>query len=458
MTSGLHEALREAMDAATRTVEPSSTLTAEVVRGGRRRRRRRRAGMTALVVVVVAAGLAAPSLLQSPVPDRHVDPATAPGDDPQAAPKGPLYHWPTRGNMVGNVALRAQALREWAHPTGRDSASFGPIQNPIGSPRFLWLGQTTAGPAAVLAQDYGAPDGGGAPMGVWGSRWGVMVADAKGLLRMAGESDGLDDDPDVISFVVNPVDPQLVVIPARPDATVRYATRHRMGANGKVLRTLVTLPLSGGVGLAAIPAKQPMDTLVEVRVAGRTVARGPVQWAPDAMYRSDPRKGWLPICSPCSPGGKTPKSWRGPDRLPADDWSAVWLKRHGAQGEYAVPGDWALRGWTPDGEAVIGFSLQLHGDAMSTVIAVRRSPKVQPADADIVYDRVVDEKSPLPVRARLPRGQGWLVVANLGAEVQWKAPGGHWHHVTGLAAILPNTSGITVAVTLKGVTTKVTLD
>jgi hypothetical protein len=456
MTSGLNEALREAMDAATRTVEPSSTLTADVVRGGRRRRRRRQAGMTALVVVVVAAGLSAPSLLRSSVSDRRVPPATAVGDDKPAAPKGPFYHWPTRGGLAGNAALRAKALKEWADPIGRDVASFAPVPNPIGSPRFLWLGQTAAGPAVVMAQDYGAPDGGG-PAGVWGSVWRVMVADAQGRLRTTGESGGLDDDPDVITFVVNPVHPQLVVLPARTDATVRYATRHRIGTDGKVVRTMDTLPLAGGVGMATIPAGQPMDTLVEVRLAGRTVARGPVQSAPIAMYDRDPRKGWLSVCSPCSPGSKAPKSWHGSDPF-QDDWTTVWLKRHGAQDEYAVPGDWALRGWTGDGEAVIGFQLQLHGDPMSTVIALRRSYKDRLAVGDIVYDRVVDEKSPLPVRARLPRGQGWLVVANRGAVVQWKAPGGRWRHVTGLAALLPNTSGITVAVTLNGVTTKVTLD
>ncbi len=87
---------------------------------------------------------------------------------------------------------------------------------------------------------------------------GIMVADSGGRLRMTDQQhyDPSDTasrvDPNVVSFVVGPDRPQLVVIPSRTDATVWASTRHRLGRDARVLRSFAVVPVSAGGGQGAL--------------------------------------------------------------------------------------------------------------------------------------------------------------------------------------------------------------
>ncbi len=195
---------------------------------------------------------------------------------------------------------------------------------------------------------------------------------------------------------------------------------------------------------------------------GRAVYQGPAQSAPYQMYVSpavNPTQGVLTSCNTC---------WAGPGAGPNLDgrdgrafefgFPAVWLRRHGTGREQVLRGvDWKVLGRTKDGELVSAEQAYLAGDPMSTVVLVKRSADAPVGSVEVVYDRVVDAGATLPVRVRLPRGQGWLIVAHAGAALRWRAPGGSWQQPRGPAALLPDTQGVTVEVTLQGHSTQLPL-
>ncbi len=87
-------------------------------------------------------------------------------------------------------------------------------------------------------------------------------------------------------------------------------------------------------------------------------------------------------------------------------------------------------------------------------------------NVEVVYDRVVDATA---ARLRLPRGQGWLVIARGDAQLQanWNGPdaaaGDHPQlvrkntRIAGPVALLPDQPHLTVRVTEGGKTTDVPL-
>jgi hypothetical protein len=419
MTADRTDDLRTALLRATApVVAPPDLATRARTRVDRRRRRRTRSALVlapiAVVAVVAAAVLVVPRLARS---------ESLPAADQE------LLDRPTGGDLAGRSDLLARALEVFLAGVRPGSAHLAvptavPGTGAVGAPHVLWAGTTPGGPAAVVVQQERAA----------GRRQVAIGYLAPGLTLVAVSRP--NDQDDLAGAYVGPR--TLLVVDRGDPLTWSYTHTYRPG--GGIRLTDRPVRFDGGVAVLTVPAG-PDPRQVEVTRPGpigrdRVLRLGGDPGGPGDQERrllwgskQSTEEGLFPVT------GAT--AW--PEPSGADGGRYMQLLGVLRAGVETVPTDrsltgstgddrWYAYGTTPDGRRLVATDLAAYGDP-SRVYAVLLDATGR---STVAVGGPVDRADRLPVRLRLPAGQGWLVAAE-GRTLTW--PGGTARD----AALLPAT-------------------
>lgn len=371
-------------------------LLDDIRRGGRRRVVRRRTLLTAGLAVAATGGL---------LKLVGID-----GEQP-LDPSSPLFAEPTRGDLAGDNDYLRQVRQQW----------FG-LQDPLpdmrGEPHVLWAGSTPAGPAAFIAQRGGT----GAAVGwIEPTQEGPRVSSVSSV----NEPTRMEDIAQAI-LLGSQRDVLLVLDFGWP---VELSTELRYAPDGKVVRRYQPFVFDDGAGWRHVGRQ-----LGKITVALRRSDGQPVQvFISNASTVLNPEQETMPMPERFEytlPGASLPQ-----DRDEVLSALEPYQDIDGAHTEDPRLPRLTIRGATPDGRRLLVDTIQFDDDPTRVVAMLARGE----AEYQAVASSFVDWKVILPVRLRLPAGQGTLVAAPH-AALQHRAGGGRWHDAGRNAALLPATA------------------
>jgi hypothetical protein len=420
-------AVRELLHSATREMLPPPNLLEDARQGGRRRRTRRRFGVAAVGVALVASVLAGAQVLRPPAPVRYA---------------GPLFDGRVHGDLAGDTAYLRQVLDVWktSHATSAN-ASRGIFDDLRGDAKVVWAGMTPAGKAAVVAQD------------AYVHRHGDIQIDHEGVYQLLGMfGPGLDGQPRLVgdtyptpanegsgsqtAWYVDSARTVVAVIDNGQEHGISYHWNY--SADGRAQREFTTVPDHDEVGWTKVPAGT---------TTAATVVRLPYRTFDDfvLVQGSRPRDthftGELPWRRRVKLGTAT-------DSSPVDLFKALQARRRGPELQVSL-GAWRVNATTASGEPVLAAEVKLDDDPSRIYILVGGP------DGVVLDLGTPDPSAALPVMAKLPQQQGWLV-ANLGASLDYRTSNGPWRPAGADAALLP-ADAAHVRVTANGQATEVAL-
>jgi hypothetical protein len=378
-----------------------------VRRTGRRQLARRRL-LTGAGLACVAAVTAGGAVRARRGEGEPIDPATR------------YFDRPTRGDLAADRSYLDSVRRAWSART-RD------LEPGVrGQPHVVWAGTTPAGPAAYVIQraaEYPADPG-------------ERVFAVMAFVRPGGQG------PEVMSphvLAEGPrhwsEQPQAVLLGAGwdvllvldPGHPVELSTDFRYTADGKVERAFQPVRFDDGAAVVRVPPQAAKVTVALRDDVGVPIAIGDTA---EIVVRG----GLPPEHTHTLPGAE--RAWRG------DPLSIVFqfVEATHALAEYDDPGGThaygdtprlTLYGVTPDGRRLYVTTLQFDDDPTRVIaLLARGDTPFRP-----VASGFVDWTEPLPVRLRLPDGQGTLVAAE-GSALSYRAGGG-WRDAGRHAALVP---------------------
>jgi hypothetical protein len=380
----------------------------------------------AVVAVVAAGALIAPRLGGGPVTVSAADQA--------------LLDRPTGGDLAGDTAVLEQATSAFVagvRPADSAAASL-PTPPPgirtSGDPRVLWVGTTPTGPAAIVAQVETGGDRSVLAVGYLGTSAGrlalaAVTRDAPGYEQFAGALVGAD---------------RRVLLVLDRGETVYWSYSHRFTAAGGI--QLVDRPVRFSGGAAAIPLPASVDPAqVRLTVPGPPAPNRvlPLGNADEQQAPVENRLRWAAADPDDAlfPVGTGDRDWgqAGPggryDQLasvfrPAINALLSDLAPYGSAGDDL----WYVYGGLPDGTRLVGTDLTTGtGDPSRAYLVL-----VPSGGQTTVLSAPVEARAAVPVRMRLPGGQGLLVAAK-GRTFTWT--GGGTAHTAQNAALVP--AGVT---------------
>ncbi|HEY0637361.1 MAG TPA: hypothetical protein VGD67_06920, partial [Pseudonocardiaceae bacterium] len=337
---------------------------------------------------------------------------TPPGETgdlrPADANAGRWLSGPPRGPLAGDQALLDAALRAWrAHLPASPNGLGGRVE---GEPRVYWIGGTPRdGRTAVVAQPM---TGGGAALGLVDLVAGRVLTDAWSF-----------SGPATVGFQFGPGDSDLLVLDA--GAPLALSTAPVRAGDGTVSREYVPLPVVDGVALTSAPGAHATLMRVRVGTTGQAmllpVSRADLGFDRQSKYREERR---LP--------------WQGTFSLararPAPPFEPLLSERNLIDADLRISagGTWTAALGLPDGRPAWVSEWQVDGDASRLFIVIGEGAARQ------VYDGgPVDPSAALPVRLRMPDGQGWFV-ANQGRRFAFRTtPDIEWIDAGQDAVLLP---------------------
>lgn len=407
------EDLRAALRRATAPVTAAPDLATRVRAAADRRRRRRARSTMVLAPVAVVSVLAAAVLL---VP--------RPGDGgPTSLPAGDqaLLDTPTGGDRAGDAAFTARAVAVFL--AGVRPSSDGPGQlptavpgsGPDGDPAVLWAGTTPAGPAAVVAQAERTPRGPVLAVGYLApGPVLVAVSRANGQDDLAGAFLG----------------PRTVAVVDR-GAPLTWSYTHRYRAGGGVQLSDRPVAFRGAVAVLTVPPEvdpgqvevtrpgpAAPDRVLSLgnRPGGGSVPEDRLPWSD----KQDAAEGLFPVAGA--------DRWPDPAADGAEDRYFQLLRTMRKAVEtrptdrplYGSAGDdlWYAYGGTPDGRRLVATDMAADGDPTRAYVALIDAG----GRSEVVDGGPVDRADRVPVRVRLPAGQGLLLAAK-GRTFTWTADG-----------------------------------
>lgn len=391
------------------------TLLDDVRRGGRRRLRRRRAVLAAVCAAVVA------------VP---VGGALHLADGGAAAEvASPLFDGPTRGDLAGDGRYLRQVRQAWRDGAG-DTGS-----DVEGEPHVVWAGNTPAGPAAYVAQRATATREVWTPPGHRMIGYAAFVEPTDGGPRVMTRETVTDAGTDGSSAAVllGPQRDVLVVLdtgqPVEFSPTLTYA------GDGRVERTFQPVAFRDGAAVLSVPPQRDRVTVALVRppVSATTAVR--IANATDVLFadRKDspqPRSVTYTLPGAERVWGDNPAAQVGRN-VHETDALAAYVDPGGTHRAGTAP-ILVVYGATPDNRQLLLQSVQYDDDpARAIALLAHAGAPLQP-----VASGFVDWNAPLPVRLRLPDGQGVLVAAE-GAALSYRVGAGEWQDAGRGAALLP---------------------
>ncbi|MGW4498577.1 hypothetical protein ACWENR_08160, partial [Micromonospora sp. NPDC004336] len=384
------------------------TLLDDVRRGGRRRQRRRRAVLAAVCAAVVAVPVGGAIHFAG----RGTGGVTV-------GVASPLFDAPTRGDLAGDEEYLRQVRQAWRQRVeGMESEGGRPDAG--GEPRVVWAGNTPAGPAAYVAQRItvtrSTAPGDDRLIGYAG--FVEPTADGPRVMTMRGMNEGMDGNSAAV--LLGPRRDVLVVLDA--GYPVDFSPTFRYAPDGRVERTFQRVTFRDGAAVLPVPPQRDRVTVALVGVPLNTETAVEITNADDVLFpdkeKAGPEPRWV---TSTLPGAE--QVWGGDpaEVVKGAQWRNA-LAAYEDPGGAHLAGDaplLAVHGATPDGRRLLLRTVQFDDDpARAVALLARGDAPFQPAASGFV-----DWKAPLPVRLRLPDGQGVLVVAE-GATLSYRVGAG----------------------------------
>ncbi|MGX7673097.1 hypothetical protein [Plantactinospora sp. DSM 117369] len=392
--------------------EPPGLLD-DVRRGGRRRLVRRRGVLAAGLLVVGAASTG--GVLQW-------------GGGGRVEVAAPLFDRPSRGDLAGNEVFVRRLLAVWRRAMADTETGVR------GAPHVVWAGSTPAGPAAFVMQRTAEHPVVSEPGGARLAAVAAFVESVGDRLRVMTveqvDEDGMDGNSQAALLGENR-DVLVVLDVGRP---VEFSRDLRFAADGRVLRTFVPVPFRDGAAVLEVPAQRAKITLAFRRLGG---LRDQVYLsnASEILFPGGRDRPAPPVRDHVLPGAE--RVWGKPSELVQryvnePDSLADYYDRWGMHTSDGSP-LLTVYGVTPDGRLLMVTTVQ-YDDYPSRVVALL-GPVAGPLRP--VTSAVADWSARLPVRLRLPDGQGTVVAAE-GAAFGYRVDGdGGWRDAGRDAALLP---------------------
>lgn len=409
--------VRAILHRATDHLSSPDGLVADVRRGGRRRVVRRRTALASGLAVVAAASVGGALRFASAGGER-IDVAS------------PLFDDPTRGDLARDSAFLRQVTAAWRRATGAAELWLR------GEPHVVWAGSTPKGGAAYVTQR--GPDD---PVATKpkGQRLigyaGFVVPTPTGLRVLRFER--LDDsgylDGNSQAALLGPDRDTLLVLDfGRP---VEYSPSMSYAPDGRIVRQHLPVTFRDGAASLAVPPQRTKVTIAVGRAPMSADSRILVVneheiLFPDGKERPEPRRfGYvLPGADRAWGASVEPVGWP----LGAVIAFAPFVDSVGTHAVNAEAVDLVVFGAVPDGRRLLVGTIQYDDDPGHAVAMLGR----RESEYTVVATQAVDWRAPLPVRLRLPDGQGTLVAAPE-AKLAYRTGGGAWQDAGRGAALLP---------------------
>lgn len=413
MSPDLQDDLRAALRTATAPVSAPPDL-ARRIRTAVDRRRRRRTRLTVVLAPVAVVAVVAAAVL--------VGPRTGGGDGPAlSAADRALLDRPTGGDLAGRadfldrvVAVFLAGVRPDSG-TGPTVPSAVPGTGAVGDPHVLWAGTTPSGAAAVVVQEERTPNGPLVAVGYLAP--GPMLA-------AVSRPNGQDD---LAGAFLGPG----TVVVVDHGSPLTWSYEHSYRAGGGIELTDRPVRFTGGVAVLTVPPGVDAGRLEVTRPgpvrpgAGRLLALGADPGAgPEGVRlpwgdKQDPDGGLYPVAGadrwpePEKEGGSRyfqllGTLQRAVSTLPTD------ISLSGGAGDDL----WYAYGATPDGRRLVATDLAATGDPSRAYVALLDAA----GRSAVVVGGPITRTDLVPVRVRLPAGQGWLLAAE-GRTFTWTAGG-----------------------------------
>ena len=438
------EALVRSWHEATARINPSPDFAERVVRGSRARGRRARVRTLTWTCAVLA--FAATAVLTAPV--RF---GTVGSTDPRLTE-------PTRGDLATDRRFLADAVDAWqAGIRISPNEDRGIFDDPRGGAHVYWAGHTPSGRAAVILQPfYLHPHGnlGSDEFDTMQTLIGVVSDDpSTDGPTLVGDDYHAEGSPAPGQFRFGPGDRTVLVMPH--ELPLYLSTRPNYRTDGRVTRAWEPLPFRDGVALIQVPDGDDPDLL---RLVASPIEPDPAMKDEAAvlhlrlasLYRQfaeanrtgatiglEPAISRLPwntvVAGPARVGRDTDLS---PPMGSFAEYLGSWGAIDVGNNDMAY-GTWSIVAGLADGTTAIVSEIAT-SDQPSRLYAVILG-------ADAAVQRVhpggtIDIRATLPVRIRLPDGQGWVVADygyglayRTGAATQWVDAGRD-------AALLPDST------------------
>lgn len=414
--------VRNALDRATRHLQPQPDLLERVHTGARRRIVRRHIAVTAAVVAVIAttavnalAGARGPDGYPASEPSVS---ASAPNPDSWAQYEGwtgpyPLLEGATRGDLAHDTAFLREATALWEKFDSRMTLT--------GEPHVVWAGNTPAGKAAFIAQRGDEP---GTP----------VIYGHLGLVEPGPDGRPLIKDFAIMQHPETTDRPITMLIGAKRDVLVildtgvkvTYSPDFAYAPDGTIARTFRPVTFTDGAAVIRVPAQNERYTLA---MGNPGVS---VSWPIEADNGGDLKS--LYSSGPVS----TSESWALPERRRiTEDCLLTGEDRFwdpGAPHAVAASTEWNIEARTPDGRYVCLNTHQFGNDVQHIIYGIGASDSPPPVAR---FGGSSAPSAPLPVRLRLPGKQGVIVAADK-ATLRYRSGDGPWIAVQGYVALLPD--------------------
>ncbi|RLK23330.1 hypothetical protein DER29_1190 [Micromonospora sp. M71_S20] len=390
------------------------TLLDDVRRGGRRRLLRRRAVLAALCAAVVA------------VP---VGGALHLADDGAAVEvASPLLDEPARGDLAGDEAYLRQVREAWRHRARQLGSGLR------GDPHVVWAGDTPAGPAAYVAHRtesnpvVSSPDGArqiGLAAFVEPTAAGPRVMTTETLV-----DSGTDGNSQAV--LLGPRRDVLVVLDA--GHPVEFSPTLRYAADGRIERTFQPVAFRDGAAVLSVPPQRDRVTVALSRTPVSMANVVHITNAAEILFNgkdsTSPRQLTYTLPGADRVWGDAPAAQVGRDPFETEALAAH-VDPGGTHREGESP-RLTVYGATPDGRQLLLQTVQYNDDPARAIALLAHSG----APFHPVASGFIDWTTPLPVRLRLPDGQG-VLVATEGAALSYRIGAGRWHDAGRGAALLP---------------------
>lgn len=412
-------------DDATEDLEPRAGFTDAVLRGGRKRRLRHRVAVataaTAAIAVVTGGTVAMVT-------------------DSGAAPTSVTVGWlsgPPKGPLGGDQPTIDQAIKVWedgkAHSPNAQAGIFDDMRD---APHVYWAGTTAAGPAAVVMQQAYLHPHDNLPETAADTRQTLvgLVAEVDGRLTLVSDQfQWRQNDPVPGYFQFGAGDRTVLVVdPGQPLFQMEQGDRWER------------MPIENGVAIKQYPADKPPLPAVVVGTDPDADSAVQLKFLPASEYLGAAAAGGG--TGPLTDLGGIGLNWPAevlriglPGGAEFDEsqtfYDAVSTKVGTVNPINGTNSDWYwyLRANLADGRVAVLGDIKWNPGTPARIYAVLVSAD---GSKDVLDGDVVNRHSPLPVKMRMPDGQGW-VVANHGHQLSYRTDG-DWVAAGKDAALLPD--------------------
>lgn len=364
--------------------------------------------------------------------------APRPGSVPDSltAADQQLLDAPTRGDLAGDQAFVTTAVTTWTHShRSSDNAGRGIFDHMLGRPTVVWAGTTPAGKAAYPVQAADLREHADVALEREGPAllWGFVGPGPDGDPAVNADGYPVPGAASLLAAFLGPERDVLLVADRAEPGQLTWGITY--SPDGRASRTWQPLRFADGVAVVRRPTGADPAS-ARLRIGSEAAEIGNAAGA--ARGQADQRLQWMDADRrPLFPVGTVPgEAWPG-RRLPTADAAGQALTdvtapllKPAARDAYSQ-GDslWFAAGSTPDGSRLVAGEQTLEDDP-SRVYAVL----TRPGQRARVVAGPVDRDAAVPVRLRLPDGQGRLVAAK-GKTFAWTVGG--VTHTTRDAALIP---------------------